>query len=203
MIITWHGESCFKIQSGEQSILIDLPSKESGLTAPRFKVDAILKTSQELPLPFEKSETPLIVGPGEYEVNGIVIDGYQLLKDSDEKIIKTIYRVVFDEIKLVFLGEISKLPEAKELEGVMGADILFIPGDGSPHIDIEGATKLIKQLKAKIVIPTLLKTPGLKRKAGDGKEFLKEIGQNPASIEKLVIKKKDIGEKLQVVVLKV
>jgi len=39
MVISFYGEGCFKIQSGEAVVLIDPPSPQSGLTAPRFKFD--------------------------------------------------------------------------------------------------------------------------------------------------------------------
>ena len=42
MVITWLGQACFKIQSGDQVVVIDPFSKEIGLTPPRFKSDVVL-----------------------------------------------------------------------------------------------------------------------------------------------------------------
>jgi hypothetical protein len=80
---------------------------------------------------------------------------------------------------------------------------LIIPGGGKPFIDQSAAAKLIRQIEPKIVIPSFIKTPGLKRTAANESELLKELGQKAEPVEKLSIKKKDLSDKMSVVVLKV
>ena len=87
----------------------------------------------------------------------------------------------------------------EDLEGFLNPDILFVPASGAPFLGVAEAAKLIRQLKPKIVIPSLFKVSGLKRKAGDLKDFFKEMDQGPKAQDKLVIKKKDLPSKLEVI----
>lgn len=84
MIITFYGEGCFKIQSGDITILTDPLDDKTGLTAPRFKSDIILKTLT--PLPFPRSSILnsqfSISGPGEYNIKDVNITGFALPKES-------------------------------------------------------------------------------------------------------------------------
>jgi len=95
MVISFYGEGCFKIQSGELVILTDPPAKESGLGPPRFKFNLLLKTLSAFP-PEAKSSYEL-VGPGEYNFKiadkEVDIEGLFLEKESTDKFIKTIYLV--------------------------------------------------------------------------------------------------------------
>ena len=86
---------------------------------------------------------------------------------------------------------------------IEAGDILFIPAGGSPYLNQEAAAKLIKQINPKIVVPALFKIPGLKTKVGDINEFLEELSQKSEPQEKLVIKKKELPAKTQVMALKI
>lgn len=188
MIITYHGEGCFKIQSGNLSVVVD-PLND------RMKPDVVLKTA--VPFPGETSEVKTIAGPGEYEIEGIEIRGVQLVSESSSKLIKTAYLVTFEEIKLGFLGETFKVPESEVLEALGDAEILFLPVGGKPYLEPEEAAKVVKQIEPAIVIPSFYKNP---------KDFCEEMGQKPGPQEKLVIKKKEVvelGEHTKIVVLKV
>lgn len=209
MTISFYGEGCFKIQSGETIILTDPFSPESGLVPPRFKTDVIIKTLTALPLSDQSVNSPanqLILGPGEYNIKNIDIIGLNLAGESTDKFFKTIYLVKAENINLCFLGHISKLPEPEVAEHLEEVDILFIPAGGNPFIEQKSAVKLIKQIEPKIVIPSFYKMPGLKRPATDLKIFLDEINHGKAEPkEKLMIKKKDLAEikKTEVAVLKI
>ena len=69
MVINYCGEKCFKIQSGKLGIVSD--------PLPRFKGNIVLFTQ---PIDLEKMAWPptanQISGPGEYEIKGVNISGY-------------------------------------------------------------------------------------------------------------------------------
>ncbi len=184
MVINYFGDGCFRLQNGEISLLIN-PTNN------RLKADVVLKT---LALP----NTPPPVGteisfPGEYEIKGIEIRGWIIEKESTEKFLKTIYAVNWEEMRFLFLGHISKFPDAELIEAMGDPDVLFIPTGNSHFLQITDAVKLAKQLEPEIVIPGFSKNPN---------EFLKAMGQKVGSEEKLVLKKKDLADKKrQVVVL--
>jgi L-ascorbate metabolism protein UlaG (beta-lactamase superfamily) len=187
MIITYHGEGCFKIQSGNLNIVID-PLND------RMKPDVVLRTTS--PFPAETPDARTVTGPGEYEIEGIEIRGVQLTKESSNKITKTAYLVTFEEIKLGFLGEAFEMPEAGILEALGDAEILILPVGGKPYLEPEEAAKITKQIEPKIVIPSFYKSP---------KDFLEEMGQKAEAQEKLVIKKKELvemGDSIKVICLK-
>ena len=209
MTINWYGEGCFKIQEGGITLLIDPVESSSGLSAPRFKADIIIKTIMPALLPGKvKPETAadggqVIPGPGEYEIKGASISGWPLLKESSKEFLKSVYRVRFDDLALGFLGNLTGNHEPEIFEELGDIDILFIPGGGKPFIDQEAAAKLIRQIEPRLVIPSFFHVPGLKRKAETVTDFLKELGHKAEPEEKLTIKKRELGEKLRVVVLKV
>ena len=212
MVISFYGEGCFKIQSGDAVVLIDPPSPQSGLTAPRFKFDVLLKTLasvEEIDNGFSKSEEGgfKIIGPGEYDIKDMEISGYGLANESTVQFVKTIYLVEMEGIKMCFLGHISESLAADVAEHLEEIDILFVPAGGKPFLEQKAAAKLIKQIEPKIVIPAFHKISGLKRQTADIKLFLEEGGWTgkAETLEKLTIKKKDLAEikKIKIVSLKV
>lgn len=175
MVINYFGAGCFKIQSGNLSLAVD-PVND------RLKPDILLRTVAPLPL-----KTPAqneIAGPGEYETLGVIIRGYQLVKESSPKLIKTIYRVEMEDIALGFLGEAENIPDGETLEKLGRVDILFLPVEGKPYLEAEKAAKLVKQLRPAIAIPSFAKNP---------KDFFEEMGQEVIFEEKLSLKKKDVA----------
>jgi L-ascorbate metabolism protein UlaG (beta-lactamase superfamily) len=172
MVITYHGGGCFKITSGKVTILIDPESH-------RFKGDVILRTqSPASDIPYPSVD---IVGAGEYEIKGVEITGYSL---TANKTIQTAYFVKSEEMTLAFLGNPQKLPEAGEWEKSGPVDILFL----APP-----AAKAIKMLNPKIAVPAFVK---------NSKEAAKAFDQKVEELDKLTVKKKDLGEKLRIVALK-
>jgi L-ascorbate metabolism protein UlaG (beta-lactamase superfamily) len=211
MVITFYGEGCFKIQSGDFIILTDPFDAKTGLTPPRFKADIIFKTLTPVPIVNSQRSTvngQFIYGPGEYNIQDIAITGFSLSKESSEKFLKTIYLLEIEEANLCFLGHLSEIPEPAILEHLEEINILFIPAGGPPFLNQKSAVKIIKQLQPKIVIPCFFKIPSLKRPADKLEKFLEEFnGPRAKEImrqEKLVIKKKDLAniKKTEVAVLK-
>ena len=177
MVINWYGEGCFKIQTGGLTILTDPFDSSTGLTPPRFKSDITIKTQTDYPLPYNRSQDPTILGPGEYEIKGIEIFGWPINEESRSKNLesgnlKTVYLVKAEEMTLGFLGPIAKMPEPAILENFGQVDILFIPAGGSPHISAEAAHKLIKQINPKFIVAAFFKIPDLKEKRTTSKNFL-------------------------------
>ncbi len=203
MVINWYGEGCFKISSGGLTILTDPFESSTGLTPPRFKADIILKTLVPYPVPYnsDREETVTLEGPGEYEIKGIDIQGFQI--EPNNKELKTAYLVKIEELSLGFLGHVSLMLAAEILEALGGIDILFIPTNGVPYLEPESAAKLVKQLAPKLVVASFIKVPGLTRKANDAKDFLAELGLKTEPQEKLVIKKKELPATTHAVVLTV
>lgn len=212
MIITWYGQACFKIQSGETIIAIDPFAKEIGLTPPRFRCDLALVThghADHANVDALAGGPFLINSPGEYERSGVNVVGTETYHDKmrgAERGLNTVYLLIVEEVRIVHLGDFGEgLLRDETLEAVGEADILMIPVGGVYTIDAEEAARVVKQIEPRIVIPMHYKLPGLKPSLEGVEQFLKEMGVSKTeSQEKLVIKKKDLKEdtgKTRVVVL--
>jgi L-ascorbate metabolism protein UlaG (beta-lactamase superfamily) len=189
MIVTYFGNGCFRLQSGDTAVLVDPENN-------RLKADVTLKTltSTAGDALSEELSAGTIAFPGEYEIKGISIVGFPVTEESTEKFLKTAYSVEWEEMKFVFLGHCSRPLSASLMEEFFEADVLFLPAGGGHFLEPEVAAKMVKQLEAKIVIPSFTKDPS---------EFLKALGKKTDPVEKFVFKKKDIlADKGRPVVLK-
>ena len=212
MVITWYGQACFKIQSGDLVIAIDPFAKEIGLTPPRFRADVVLVTHSH----YDHSNietlggTPFaITGPGEYEVKGALIRGIQTFHDRVrglERGLNTIYRLEIEGITLAHLGDFGEERLREEtLEALGDIDVLLIPVGGTYTIDAADAARVTKQIEPAFAVPMHYKLPVVKANLTGVEPFLKEMGVSKTeAVEKLTLKKKDIPEeaKTAVVVLK-
>jgi L-ascorbate metabolism protein UlaG (beta-lactamase superfamily) len=182
MIVNYFGNGCFRLQSGDTSILLDPENN-------RLKADIFLRTiisgqagAQE-GIAGEDSDVATIAFPGEYEVKGIEVIGLPIVGESTNKFLKTAYAVTWEELKFVFLGHLSGAIDATLLEEFADPDVLILPIGGDHFLEPEVAARIAKQLEARIVIPSFYKDPD---------EFLKAFGKKAETMDKFVFKKKDI-----------
>lgn len=189
MVINYFGNGCFRLQSGDTSILVNPENN-------RLKADITLKTltSTEVDFNAEAPEGTVITFPGEYEAKDIEIIGFPIQEESTEKFLKTAYAVTWEDMKLVFLGHLSKPMDATLMEEFSEPDILFLPVGGDHFLEPDVAAKIAKQLEAKIIIPSFYKDPA---------DFLKALGKKEEIMDKFVFKQKDIvADKGRAIILK-
>jgi L-ascorbate metabolism protein UlaG (beta-lactamase superfamily) len=189
MVINYFGNGCFRLQSGETSTLVDSDNN-------RLKADVSLKTlvATDAAAPGDAGDGVLISFPGEYEAKEIEITGFGVTGESTEKFLKTAYVVLWEGMKFVFLGHLSKPMDATLMEECSEPDALFLPVGGGHFLEPDVAAKIAKQLEARIVIPSFYKNPD---------EFLKAFGKKGETLDKFVFKQKDIAsDKGRVIILK-
>ena len=187
MHIFWYGESCFKIQSNKITILIDPETpKEVGLRGPNFKSDILILSTDESRDKVKKRIGPatfLISGPGEYEIQGVFIEGISFLRKDRED---AIYRIVFEEINLGFLGRGTRSLDDQQVEKMGLIDLLFVP-------ITEKAEEIINSIEPKIIIPHSYQIPGLNVKRDSKERFLKKLGrENTKPTDGFSLKKNDL-----------
>lgn len=210
MIITHYGGQSFKVQTGDTVIAFNTPNKNSKLKTPRFGADiAFVSLNSD---DFNGTENnsygdkqPFVVsGPGEYEIKEIFIKGFLTETTYEKKKkINTVYSVLFDGIKICFLGALGSIDSiTSEIKGeITNHDILFVPVGGGDVLSSADASKVAVSLVPKIIIPMHYDGIGEKDSL---KAFLKEEGgEKIVPVEKLTIKKKDFdGKEGEIVVVK-
>jgi L-ascorbate metabolism protein UlaG (beta-lactamase superfamily) len=211
MIITWLGHFCFKIQdkTGSDGVTLttDPFDKSIGLKMTNFESDIITVSSDNLEHNFVDGlrGTPFIVNtPGEYDIKGIFVQGVEASDGADKKNQNIIYRITIDDISLVHLGRLSTVLENKQLEHLVGTDILLLPVGGKNFLDAKKAMEVVSQIEPRIVIPMAYKIPDLKLDYDGVEKFIKEIGIKPTEEERLKISKKELPqEDMELVILKI
>jgi len=187
MVITHFGEHCFRLQSGERSLLID-PTNN------RLKADIVVRTVASGDFSAGAIPAAEVMFPGEYEVQGIEIAGTPLPGEASPKAVKTAYRVRWEDACFAILPPLAKIPDATLVEWLNEPDVVFLPLGDSGSITGDAAAKIVRQIEPAVVLPSAPKTPT---------EFLKSLGQKGETEEKLVFKKKDLaGKKNRVVLLR-
>jgi L-ascorbate metabolism protein UlaG (beta-lactamase superfamily) len=140
-----------------------------------------------------------VFGPGEYEIKEVAVAGFSTKSSyGNEERLNTAYAVDFDGLHVLYLGALSETTLPADLLEMDSPDVLIVPIGGDGVLSPADAQKLAVKLEAKIVIPILFDDKTLK-------QFLKEAGaEGTKPEEKLTIKKKDVVEKEnEVVVLSV
>ncbi|MCR4275044.1 MAG: MBL fold metallo-hydrolase [Candidatus Campbellbacteria bacterium] len=197
MIITYNTLESFKVQFGDAVLAFNPVSKKSKHTATSYGADVVLVSVNHPDMNGAETvargdASPLVIsGPGEYELNGIVIRGYssKSMYDGKERL-NTVYLVTLEDMKMCFCGALSDGQLSSELYEVLDdVDILFLPIGGDGVLDARAAHKLSVSLEPHVVIPMHYTADTLKA-------FLKEEGETGASAtDKVTLRKKEVIEK--------
>lgn len=205
MLISWLGHSCFKIQdktgTDGLTIITDPFNKEIGLKVPNCEAD-IITVSHDHKDHNNISAlrgTPYIINlAGEYDVKGILVRGVESFHDEKkgkERGNNIIYRMEVDGISISHLGDLGHVLDDKQLEVLVGTDILLIPIGGKFTLDAKKAVEVISQVEPRIVIPMHYNDGNVNIPDLDSLEkFVKEMGIKPIEEEKLKISKKDLPQ---------
>lgn len=215
--IVWLGNQCFRIRGKDVTVLTDPFDKSLGYELPRgLKADAITVSNAEdahlnnvgivkvEPLPY------IMERPGEYEVKGaffVAIGSYRDKQQGKQRGKNTIYVMTIDDLNICHLGDLGQELTEAQNEAIGDVDILFVPIGANGGLDATMATTIISQIEPSIVIPMRYRTDDTHPdpealKLDDLERFSKEMGlKDPPRQDKLNIKKTDLPENTQVVVL--
>ena len=201
MVITHHGGQCFKVTFGDLTLVFDPVNKGATLPATRFGSDIALVSRNHLDMngvsevAYGDKVPFAITGPGEYERQGVVIQGfssksnYGLAKGQAEAL-NTIYSVDLEDMTLVHLGALADTELSKEArESIDEIDVLFVSIGGDGVLTPAKAHELAVSLEPKIIVPMHWSGIGAPRAL---ESFLKEAGNGSEKVDKLTLKKKDL-----------
>jgi len=189
MEIKMLGDYAAFFKGKKENILIN-PSKEM-LSDLKFNSRIVLYTSDVFGNSgFLNGERVLIKGPGEYEVGGVEINGFNG-ENGD-----TVYSVVVDGISVVILGKIAQELSPKRVEKIDSADVLLAP----VTIGENGSFKLIKEWSKKWGVNYLIP---MFEKDDELKKFLDAADEEGLeTIDSLKVEKDNLPDGLEVKLLK-
>ncbi|MCK4636041.1 MAG: MBL fold metallo-hydrolase [Candidatus Moranbacteria bacterium] len=216
MHINYYGLSCFKITAktegrGSEDVVIFFSpyGKNTGLRPPQSNADIVLLSHDDEM--FNESDSfrgePLVLDtPGEYAAKGVNIIGMDTSADprgGEDRGNTVVFSLDVEGMKVVHLGAIGSEPSEKVFDLIIGADILFLPIGDLAGIDGKTAETIARKVEPKVIIPMQYNLKGLKKfkELRDESDFCSNIGNCPKKGEdKLVIKKKDIENRVMEVV---
>lgn len=205
MDIQFYGANCVVINTKNARLVIDDNLLELGGKSVIKSGDIVLYTGAHGDA---KNQPKIIIDqPGEYEVSGVTVYGIaaRLHIDEEESINGTLYKIIYDDIKVLITGHIYPELSDRQLESIGTVDILVIPVGGSGYtLDGVGALAIIKEIEPRVVIPTHYDNPKLKFPVPQSglEDALKSLGMEPKEpVSKLKIKANELSETTQLAII--
>ncbi|MBI2590332.1 MAG: MBL fold metallo-hydrolase [Candidatus Blackburnbacteria bacterium] len=209
MDITWLGHSSFRIKGKNASIVTDPFDPSVGLKFPKVEADMVTVSHDHQDHNQSRlvgGNPKVITGPGEYEIREVSIFGIPSYHDSNngrERGPNTIYTISIDGMHLCHLGDLGHKLTQDQLGEIGNIDILFVPVGGVYTIDAQVAVEVVTAIEPKVVIPMHYKVPGLKYELAEVSGFVKEIGMEPAKVDKYSVTPDKLPEERQLIVLEI
>lgn len=196
MELQYHGANCVRVVTKKAILVIDDNLAELGLKSVTKPDNVTLRTAAGLKTPVGRL---LLEEPGEYEVADISVQGIAARGHMDEESGQeaTMYKIVFDDIRLVVTGHIYPELNEAQLERLGTVDVLMVPVGGSGYtLDPAGALQVIRKMTPKLVIPVHYADEQIKYPVPqqDLTEVLKELAMEPKeTVDKLKLKPADLA----------
>ncbi len=212
MQIHYFGLSSFKITTKDATVITDPFDKESGLLSPRGAADIIILSEKNNKLYSATSgfsgEPFLMNDPGDYDLKGVTVTGIPLKQEGDETKdgkprYVTAMLIEAEDMRILNLTHIRNFSmKEDDLDALGEIDILILPVGGNSVMTAKDASKIAHEIEPKIIIPSHYLTEGLKLPYEKVDGFIKEMGGKSESMEKLLIKKKDlVPDQMKIIVL--
>ena len=211
MELTWLGHSCFRLRGKDATLVTDPPAPSTGYTVGRLSADIVTVSHQHVGHNYLKAlsgEYTVVDGPGEYEIQQVLISGLQTYHDSSRgKLLgrNTAYLITMDEVQFCHLGDLGDTLDDRAQEALSGADVLFIPVGGGNSLDAAKAIEVIAQLEPRLIIPMHYGTPAYKPHAealDPVEKFCHEMGVEVSEpVAKATITKASLPSEPQLVLM--
>ncbi|MBL4693837.1 MBL fold metallo-hydrolase [Candidatus Gracilibacteria bacterium] len=181
MDITWHGDDCFKIKGKKTSLVLNPHDKAKGL-----KADFVMNSDEKNKVKVEGSERTFD-WPGEYEIKGVPILGFQAWTKSRSKEGEeggegdstNIFYFAIGKIKFCHLGKLGHTLTTEMVKEIEDVDVLMIDGGKESNLDLKKAVEIVEAIDPRVVISM----------GDDQTTLLKELGAvNLEATDKLTIK---------------
>lgn len=206
--LTWLGHACFRLRGRDVVLLLDPVGRHLGYDISKVRAD-IVTISHRHPghnnVAGLKGDFAVIEGPGEYEIKDVFITGIRTYHDEErgaQRGHNTIYVINLDDLVFCHLGDLGHPLSSDHLDHIGTVDVLMVPAGGSA-LGVDKAIEVISQIEPGIVVPMHYATSGSVAQGLEGLDkFSRALGlHDPPTLDKLTVRKSDIPEQTQVIVL--
>lgn len=205
--VTSLGHSSFKFTGKNTTVVCDpFHDEKVGIKFPRVEASVVTVSHEHEDHNNRegvRGEFLCFDTPGEYETKGAEIVGIKSFHDDNmgaDRGSNTIFVYEIDDVKLCHLGDLGHELSNEQIEKIDGVDVLLIPVGGTYTIDAKKAAKVVSSIGPKIVIPMHYRV-GKMTDLDQVDVFTKEMGIEPKKAHELKIKKKELGELMEIYVL--
>jgi L-ascorbate metabolism protein UlaG (beta-lactamase superfamily) len=216
MDIKYLGHASFRLRGKTTAVVTDpFDPKLVGYPFPKITSDIVTishmhsdHNMSSLVKPRVEGKMPIVInGPGEYEINGVKIYGYQTFHDvhaGADRGKNTVYLITIDGVSILHCGDLGHSLSDELIEEIGEVHVLLIPTGGVYTINEKEALTIVRQVDPSIVIPMHYNEEGKGKTFSEMSgvdAFLKEIGKTVEKQPKLVVTRDKLPEELEVVVL--
>jgi len=183
--VTWLGHGCFRLRGRNAAVVTDPYPPSIGLKLQRMDADLVTISHEHDNHNYTQAvrEAYEIRGPGEYEVAGVSVIGFQTYHDADKGAKhgrNTVFLIEIDDVRICHLADLGHRLDDTDAETVSSVDVLLVPVGGRTAINAAQAAEVVRQLEPRYVVPMHYAIPGLKLELDPIDRFLKEMGVNTA-----------------------
>jgi L-ascorbate metabolism protein UlaG (beta-lactamase superfamily) len=212
MDIIYLGHSSFKLKTKSTTVVTDpFDPALVGIKYPPQEAD-IVTVSHHHPdhdkIDLVKNVGRVVDGPGEYEIAGVSIIGVASFHDDkkgEERGKNTVYVFEMEGLRIAHLGDLGHKLPADAIEEMGPIDILMIPVGGKYTIDAQTAVEVTRSIDPSIIIPMHYLVDGMNPETfadlTKAEDFVNAFGIPAETMEKLTIKKSEIGEERKIIIL--
>jgi len=208
MDISWLGHSCFRIRGSHATVITDPYPPNLGYSLGKPIARIVTVSHQHPGHSYTQGiggEPRLVIGPGEYEISGVLIIGIATFHDEEKgrkRGSNTAYLMEVDEVSVCHLGDLGHVLTTEQVEELDNVDVLLLPVGGVSTINAPMAAEVVRQLEPKVVVPMHYKTEALNRELEPVERFLKEMGVKEVNSQpKLSFTKPSLPATMQVFLL--
>jgi len=188
MEIKYLGKKTIFLKGKKESVVVNPDERMANKDRPRI----VIKNETKIEVDGEEGNRVVVMGPGEYEIGGIEINGFSA------GVGETFYSVTIDGVTVGILGQLKEQLNDKRVDKIGGVDVLVADiGEGS-KLGAKAIMSLAKKWGANYVIPV-----GYNSDNGDLKKFMDESDtEGQEAVEILKVDKDNLPEGSEVIILK-
>ena len=206
MEVTFLGHSCFRLRAKDVTLITDPYQVVPGRPPLRLQAEIVTIShdhSGHNNAAAVGGSPRIILGPGEYEIRGVLITGVATFHDTvsgRQHGRNTVYVIQMEDVRLCHLGDLGHTLSTEQIDEIGPVDVLFVPARGAV-LDMSRTSEVISQIEPNIIVPMHFPSTDEEGLASIAK-VCHELGLRQFVPQpKLTVTKGSIPQETQVVVL--